>query len=67
MSVDALFKQANAAQRAGARTKAERRYRKLARLKPLWAHHDLGVVYPTAHGIPPRGCFGGRSPANGRR
>lgn len=47
MSVDALFKQANAAQRAGNWAEAERRYRALTRLKPLWAYHNLGVVYQT--------------------
>ena len=37
MSIDAMFRQANAAQMAGNFADAERRYRALARLKPLWA------------------------------
>ncbi len=45
MSIDALFRQANALQAAGDFAGAERRYRALVRLKPLWAHHNLGVVY----------------------
>jgi hypothetical protein len=45
MSIDAMFKQANAAQMAGNFAEAERRYRSLARAKPLWAYHNLGVVY----------------------
>ena len=45
MSIDALFRQANALQAAGDFAGAERRYRALLRLKPLWAHHNLGVVY----------------------
>jgi hypothetical protein len=40
-----MFKQANAAQLAGNWPEAERRYRALTRLKPLWAYHNLGVVY----------------------
>lgn len=45
MSVDLLFKEANAAYRAGEWALAERRYRELTELRPLWAHHNLGVVY----------------------
>ena len=45
VSLDLMFKQANAAQRAGAWSEAERRYRALTRLKPLWAYHNLGVCY----------------------
>jgi tetratricopeptide (TPR) repeat protein len=45
MSIDAMFQQANAAQMAGNFAEAERRYRALARAKPLWAYHNLGVLY----------------------
>jgi hypothetical protein len=44
MSIDALFRQANALQTAGDFAGAERRYRALLHLRPLWAHHNLGVV-----------------------
>ncbi len=45
MSVDLLFKQANAAYLAGDYAAAERRYKALTRLKPLWAYHNLGALY----------------------
>ena len=48
MSIDALFKQANARQLAGDLAGAERQYRALTRLKPLWAFHNLGVLYAKA-------------------
>ncbi|MDB5476420.1 MAG: tetratricopeptide 2 [Phenylobacterium sp.] len=45
MSIDALFREANARHLAGDFAGAERRYRALTKLKPLWAHHNLGVLY----------------------
>jgi hypothetical protein len=45
MSIDLMFKQANAAYRAGDFAGAERRYRALTRLKPGWAFHNLGALY----------------------
>jgi hypothetical protein len=45
MSIDLMFKQANAAYRAGDFAGAERRYRALAKLKPVWAYNNLGTVY----------------------
>jgi len=42
-----MFKEANAAHRAGDWAQAERRYRALTKLKPSWAYHNLGVVYVT--------------------
>ena len=45
MSIDQLFKQANAAFQAGDFAGAERRYRALTRLKPGWAFHNLGAVH----------------------
>lgn len=45
MSIDAQFKQANALQVAGDFSAAEARYRQLTRVKPLWALHNLGVLY----------------------
>lgn len=45
MSVDLMFKEANAAHLAGDWAEAERRYRALTELKPSWAYHNLGVVY----------------------
>jgi hypothetical protein len=45
MSLDALFKQANAAQLAGDWAKAERLYKGLTKLKPSWAWHNLAVLY----------------------
>ena len=44
MSVDLMFKQANAAYGAGNWVEAERTFRKLLRVKPLWANHNLGVI-----------------------
>lgn len=44
MSIDAMFREANAAQRAGDWADAERRYRELVRFQPLFANHNLGVV-----------------------
>ena len=44
MSLDALFKRANAAMTAGRWAEAERAYRGLTRLKPSWANHNLGVL-----------------------
>jgi hypothetical protein len=45
MSLDQLFKQANAALRAGDFAGAERRFRALTKLKPNWAFHNLGALY----------------------
>jgi hypothetical protein len=45
MSIDALFRQANSLHLAGDFAGAERRYRALTKLKPLWAYHNLGVIY----------------------
>ncbi|MFL5296288.1 MAG: tetratricopeptide repeat protein [Phenylobacterium sp.] len=45
MSLDAMFKQANAATEAGRWADAERDYKALIRLKPAWAFHNLGVIY----------------------
>lgn len=47
MSVDLLFSQAHAALRAGRFPEAERRYKALVRVRPLWAWHNLGVLYVT--------------------
>lgn len=49
MSIDAQFRLANAAQMAGDFPEAERRYHALAAAKPLWAYHNLGVLYVKTH------------------
>src|SRR5438270_7228334 len=45
MSLDARFREANALHLAGDFAGAERRYLALTELQPLWAYHNLGVVY----------------------
>jgi hypothetical protein len=45
MSIDALFRDANSRQMAGDFAGAERRYRALIKLQPLWAYHNLGALY----------------------
>ncbi len=45
MSVDLMFQQANAAHRAGAWAQAEAQYLELRQHHPLFANHNLGVVY----------------------
>jgi hypothetical protein len=45
MSIDALFREANSRQMAGDFAGAERRYRALIKLQPLWAYHNLGALY----------------------
>ena len=51
MSAEQLFREAHEALRAGDLAKAERRFRALIPVQPVWAQHNLGVVYAAGQGF----------------